>query len=351
MRSGTPGNTNGTPDLIDNQGKSYKKQAGVPRSEKYGYGIKNSNIGLKTSYTYLSSLFFNNLEQMGYRHKTCRRKYFHLLEFLEYWCTAGLSQISEIDSSKISIYQHEHLKKRANKTFPNQLLSLKTQHMHLCSIRDFFQFMVQLGQLSSNPCSSLEWDYPSEKNSRDFLTQTEIKLLYNHCYNLQERAILSIAYGCGLRAGELAAVNCKDVLFNDQILIVPKGKGKKRRTIPMSPGVAADLSQYYNQVRPLLAQGNDYYRGLEAFLLNARGGRMKDYTANKYLKKILVRTQDEGILSKKIGLHSLRHSIASHLLEQGMAVDQVRLFLGHSQLETTQIYTHINAQQLQKLVP
>jgi integrase/recombinase XerD len=77
---------------------------------------------------------------------------------------------------------------------------------------------------------------------------------------------------------------------------------------------------------------------------------MMDETYNKHLKALIERTQNEVLQEKKITMHNLRHSIATHLLEQGIPVEQVRLFLGHSQLETTQIYTHINRQQLQNLI-
>ena len=77
---------------------------------------------------------------------------------------------------------------------------------------------------------------------------------------------------------------------------------------------------------------------------------MKEYTFNKNLKRLIERTENESMKEKTITMHSLRHSIASHLIEQGLPVDQVRQFLGHSQLETTQTYTHINKQQLKRLI-
>ena len=89
-------------------------------------------------------------------------------------------------------------------------------------------------------------------------------------------------------------------------------------------------------------------------MLHSRGGRMNKWTYNQNLKKIVERmaaqTGDQSILTQQITIHHLRHSIASHLIEQGVIVEQVRLFLGHSQLETTQIYTHINQSQLKKLI-
>lgn len=77
---------------------------------------------------------------------------------------------------------------------------------------------------------------------------------------------------------------------------------------------------------------------------------MRPWTANYILRDIIGRTANESLLQKQVSMHVLRHSIASHLLEQGVSIYQVRLFLGHSLLETTQIYTHINRQQLKELI-
>jgi integrase/recombinase XerD len=84
-------------------------------------------------------------------------------------------------------------------------------------------------------------------------------------------------------------------------------------------------------------------------MLHSRGGRMQKGTYNKRLRQLIFRTGNEAIEQKQITIHNLRHSIATHLLEQGIPVEQVREFLGHSQLETTQIYTHINRKHLQNL--
>jgi len=162
-----------------------------------------------------------------------------------------------------------------------------------------------------------------------------------------------LAYGCGLRASELENCNIEDIKLREKILIVPKGKGNKRRVIPMSNGVVKDLSNYYYNEREALTTGRDFKLNVSnqnAFMLHSRGGRMMDDTYNKHLKALIERTENETIKEKQITIHCLRHSIATHLLEQGIAVEQVRIFLGHSQLETTQIYTHISKEQLKELI-
>ena len=118
----------------------------------------------------------------------------------------------------------------------------------------------------------------------------------------------------------------------------------------MSSGVVSDLSDYYFNERIYLTDGRDYKPKDDAFMLNTRGGRMREFTYNKNLKRLIERTQNKTIKEKEISIHNLRHSIATHLIEQGIPVEQVRQFLGHSQLETTQVYTHISKQQLKDLI-
>ncbi|QMU65826.1 MAG: tyrosine-type recombinase/integrase [Flavobacteriaceae bacterium] len=196
----------------------------------------------------------------------------------------------------------------------------------------------------------MQFPYPKAREERTVLDQEEIKQLYKASETAQERAILSLAYGCGLRVGELVNCNIEDIRLREKIIIIPKGKGNKRRVVPLSNGVVKDLADYYYNERESLTKGRDYNPKESAFMLHSRGGRMQKGTYNKHLKILVERTENQEIKDKEITIHNLRHSIATHLLEQGIPVEQVRLFLGHSQLETTQIYTHISRKQIENLM-
>lgn len=145
---------------------------------------------------------------------------------------------------------------------------------------------------------------------------------------------------------EPSAVNTDDIKTNDGILIVPKGKGNKRRVIPMSRKVEQDIKNYEENERYLYLKEETE----KALILNIKGDRMRKYTINKYLKRIITRTGNQNIIEKNISIHNLRHSIATHLLEQGVPVEQVRNFLGHTHLETTEIYTRVSQKQLKALI-
>jgi integrase/recombinase XerD len=138
----------------------------------------------------------------------------------------------------------------------------------------------------------------------------------------------------------------EDIKLDAGILIVPKGKGNKRRVVPMSPGVRSDLKKYIENERDLYVKDECQ----KALLLNIKGDILRKYTCRKILKKIIVRTANQTIIEKNISIHNLRHSIATHLLEKGVPIEQVRNFLGHSHLETTEIYTRVNHEQLKELI-
>jgi integrase/recombinase XerD len=301
------------------------------------------------SYQEESESFYKHLLTLGHSPHGARTKYRYLLEFFCGLEQKGIHEIKEIQTKHLSEH-YQSLKNRPNK-INGEPLSLKTLHHHMRAIQLFFIKQQSEGLLKINPASTIKFPYPKQTNQhkRQILTQSEIGELYHHTISYQEKAILSLAYGCGLRVGELVACNIADIRFRERILIVPKGKGNKRRVVPLSSGVISNLSDYFFKERQKLTKGRDYKKGESAFMLHSRGGRMQKGTYNKRLKALIIRTGNEQIEQKQITIHNLRHSIATHLIEQGIPVEQVREFLGHSQLETTQVYTHINRKHLKNL--
>ena len=300
------------------------------------------------TYQQLAKDYRAYLETVGYRNTTVNEKHRQLIKFLHWLESSQIQKITAIEVYHLESYKNS-LRLQPNQNTGGKL-SGKTIYSKLRALELFFTMLQSKGTITVNPFSTFQNDYKESSAERTILTQSEIKILYEATENHQEKAMLSLAYGCGLRAAELEAVNVQDIKLRDGILIVPKGKGNKRRTIPLSPGVKEDLKNYYYEERPVLLQGGSGTSPEQAFMLHSQGGRMRGYTWNKYLKRIIERTEDITIQSKQISLHSLRHSIATHLLENGIAVEQVRLFLGHRMVETTETYTRVNQEQLQKLI-
>jgi integrase/recombinase XerD len=319
------------------------------RSKKCVYMGRPSNIiVVNEAYRKLAGSFYRNQKRLGFVPRSNRSGFNYLNEFLHWLECRGLLEIKQIQASQIQEY-YGYISERPSKK-DGGALSPKTTHSHMRIIRDLFEMLVQNQEININPTGTLKFPYPPTSQERNVTTQEEIKQLYEVCETAQERAILSLAYGCGLRVAELTYCNIEDIKLREKLIIIPQGKGNKRRVVPMSGGVVKDLSNYYYNEREMLSKGRDFKPGLNAFMLHSRGGRMQKGTYNKILKQLIDRTQNEELKDKQITIHNLRHSIATHLLEQGIAVEQVRLFLGHSQLETTQIYTHISQKQLEDLI-
>ena len=241
-------------------------------------------------------------------------------------------------------YSKENPQKITGKHIKNYYAYLKTKpkqrgkgclseshiYSQMLSVKLYFDYLERTGIIKQNPYN-LKIKQPI-KNERIVFTQQQIRILYKSCEKLQETVIVHLCYGCGLRRNEAELLKTKDINFEQKLLFIRKGKGKKRRVIPLTETILKDLKQYCNET--------EIYRKTEAFLINENGNPLSGNTIYETFKKLMKRTQ--GINENNYCLHSLRHSIATHLLENEMSIEMVRDFLGHSQLITTQVYTRIN---------
>jgi integrase/recombinase XerD len=181
-------------------------------------------------------------------------------------------------------------------------------------------------------------------NEQEVLTKAEVMELYSHTNSRLVKAILALAYGCGLRKREIRVLNTGDVLFHKGIVNV-HGKNNKSRTVPMSDRVIKDLKEYIVYERPKRINSNS---PTEAFILNKHGERFVSCAINgHYLKNLAEATGNKEIIRKGVHLHALRHAIATHLVEEGAPIEFVKRFLGHSLLDTTVLYC--KKRKLQKL--
>jgi integrase/recombinase XerD len=276
--------------------------------------------------------FKTQLERLGYSKTSTLMLPKCLQEFLE---VQQIKQLTAITPEHIQQH-HQYLQIRPNKRRAGALSESHINH-HIYALKTFFKWLEATGVIQMNPISGLLFPSPKSK-PREILTLQEIKTLYNHCETYLERAVLSIYYGCGLRKSEGIKLDLKDIHFRTGLLYVREGKGAKRRVVPMSIVVKHDLQTYAYQERK--AKPNE-----KAFLIGYTGNRINENSASRTLKNLLEKTT----ITKAITLHSLRHSIATHLLEAGLGLENVRDFLGHSHLESTQIYTRISKKQLDRL--
>jgi site-specific recombinase XerD len=218
-------------------------------------------------------------------------------------------------------------------------LSDRMIHHYAYALRTFFSWLEVTGQIHYNPISGLVFGQPAP-GGREPLSRQDVNLLFEATTSRKETALLHLFYSCGLRRSEGEALNRLDVRCKEQLLYVRAGKGAKRRVVPMTAAVAGDLEAYWLQERCGYSTKN--VNDPEAFMLNKMGNRMSGSGYNDLFKVLAGRAG----LSSAITLHHLRHSIATHLLQSGMELEQVRDFLGHCFLETTQLYARPSAEQL-----
>jgi integrase/recombinase XerD len=212
------------------------------------------------------------------------------------------------------------------------------------AIRTYYGFLVGEGRVADDPSDRLE----SPRRGRvlpETLSVPEVEALLGATQVDQplawrDRALLELAYGAGLRVSELCALNLTDLLLSENLVRV-FGKGGKERLVPIGRSVIGAGSVYLHTMRPVLDRGKSRGR----VFLNARGQPLSRVGAWGIVKRA---TQRAGI-KKRVTPHTLRHSFATHLLEGGADLRAVQEMLGHADLSTTQIYTHVDREYLRSV--
>jgi site-specific recombinase XerD len=265
-----------------------------------------------------------------------------LAEFLEYLEKQSCNYIHGIQESHLKNYLNL-LHERPCQTKAGAI-SLNYIRKHLQVIKKFSRYLTESGQESFAVKLRIKG---KSTNIKSILTMAEVNKLYdavrNDALGLRDKAMLALYYGCGLRKNEGVNVDVRDILLEKDLVYVRKGKGYKERYVPLASSNKADLENYLTYGRPYLTGNREpagRTGGDDALLLNVNGKRLK--TAYNRLQQLRAAAR----LNKPVGLHTLRHSIASHLLHSGMKLEQIQRFLGHSSLESTQIYTHLKDGQL-----
>jgi integrase/recombinase XerD len=280
----------------------------------------------------------NWLETLNYSKAVAKNNPRFVREFMEW---SKISDTDQINHGKIAAW-FDHLSTRKHKRKEGGL-SLNYLKGYRNAMSQFSRFLRETGAKSYEVKVKLDHLQESQKS---VLTQQEIQQLYEATnyypdpmikdkglLAARERAILSLFYGCGLRKNEGLHVEINDLDFKQNLLYVRKGKNYKERYVPIARGVKRDFNHYLDYARPMLIRKQQH----ESFLTGWYGSPLK---GSALLERVQLLAAMAGI-EKQIGLHTLRHSIATHLLQSGMKLEQIARFLGHSSLESTQIYTHI----------
>ena len=222
-------------------------------------------------------------------------------------------------------------------------LSARSMARLISALRSFFRFLILSGFLKKDPTSLLTT--PSTWLALPkFLTVAETEALLQapdgkKPRGLRDRAMLEVLYGSGLRVSELASLKLAEINLDDGFLVC-RGKGGKERIVPLGRSACDAIKGYLAAARPL-----DDADGREELFLSRRG---RPFTRQGVWKLLRQHAAKAG-LSERISPHVLRHTFATHLLERGADLRSVQLMLGHSQITTTQIYTHVTRERLRRV--
>ena len=223
-------------------------------------------------------------------------------------------------------------------------LSASSIRRSVSAIRTYYGFLLGEGRVRDDPSDRLE----SPRRGRvlpETLSVTEVEALLGSPKVEQplawrDRALLELAYGAGLRVSELCSLGLTDLLLTENLVRV-FGKGSKERLVPIGRSVIGAVSVYLHTMRPELDRGKSKGR----VLLNARGEPLSRVGAWGVVK----RAAERAGITKRVTPHTLRHSFATHLLEGGADLRAVQEMLGHADLSTTQIYTHVDREYLRSV--
>ena len=281
---------------------------------------------------WLSSLGYSN--SLVYEFKLSAQHFFTWLQ------GQSIVAVNAVTTKHVLSY-FSYLQSRPNKKRKGGL-SVPHLNRNFMAIDKILEFLAQMGLPDVPPPTNyrIKRDQQARINNIKPLTPDEIRLLQSNIehtfpdfdYTLREKKhyqlklIFALYYGCGLRRGEGYKLTLNDIDFNRKTIFVHQGKGYKDRIVPMSEGVYKTLQDYIYNFRNTLK------------LKHKRLFIDGTYTLNVNLQEL---QRVSGLERDKITLHLLRHSIATHLLQNGMSVESIALFLGHDTLESTQVYTHI----------
>lgn len=251
------------------------------------------------------------------------------LKKLEAWCEKAGIEIVELDERDLREWMTDLAVERLNET---------SRRRYLSSIRGFFRFLAMEGHISADPTANLMTAGKTFYLPR-FLNSAEIEKLLaapdvETANGLRDRTIFEVMYACGLRVSELANLKLAEIDLESGILTTT-GKGSKTRKVPVGASAIEWLRRYFALRKPK--------ERVESLFLGERGRPLDRHAIHRIIKEYAAKCGFEGVSA-----HTLRHSFATHLVQNDADIRSVQQMLGHADISTTQIYTHVTSKQLKK---
>lgn len=259
-----------------------------------------------------------------------------------------LARETEIESINEALPRHLHQYQMAlcqgRAKEEGGMLSVSTQAKRLSAIKTWFEWMASEQLLAFNPARALVMPKVPRSLPRDVLTQEEARMLLEStpiekAGDVRDRAMLEVLYGSGIRREELLSLTIYDADLAQGSLRIELGKGRQTRIVPLTRSAIAALKLYLEEVRPQWAS----QAGGTVLFVSSRSGRA---LSDNDLLRIVRKAAKRAGIKKHVTPHTLRHSCATHLLQEQADIRQIQKLLGHRKLSTTEIYTHVEISDL-----
>ena len=257
--------------------------------------------------------------------------------FAEFLGKRGVSESADVTRAEIDAYLGEEREEGKKST---------TRARRMAAIRMWLKFLKERRYIRKNPAELI--DAPKKaKSLPKVLSEEETFSMLDAVSGkdpreLRDRAMLEVMYGCGLRVSELCALSTDDIIADGELLRV-LGKGSKERVVPIGKAAGRALTDYFASARDVFTKGDPSVTTV--FVTRLR----KPFTRQAVFKMIKERATAVGIDPKRISPHVLRHCFASHMLQHGADIRAIQELLGHADIGTTQIYTHVDTHRFGEL--
>lgn len=252
-----------------------------------------------------------------------------LSSFLNFLTQSGIDDLADVTTNHIASFF---------KLLKNSGLNETSSARYFSSVKGFFNYLSKNDYIKSNPVERISPPKISRKLP-EVLNVREVNAILDQPntkdpIGIRDKAILELFYACGTRISELINIKLNDLFLNEEVIRV-FGKGSKERLIPIGSSAIKWIEEYLQKSRPLLAKN---YKSENYLFLNQRGTKF----SRMGIWKIVNHYAKQAGIEKNVHPHTFRHSFATHLIEGGADLRAVQEMLGHSDISTTQIYTHID---------
>jgi integrase/recombinase XerD len=275
--------------------------------------------------------------------RTIDRRSFSLGKFIEYCTERGIEHASEITPEAIAAYRRHLFHHRNKRT--GKALKFCTQASYLSAVRHWMTWLFDQNHIDTNPATDIELPKEEQRLPASVLTESEAETVLSIVdlttpSGLRDRAILETFYSTGMRRAELINLQLDDLNRDDQLIMIRQGKGRKDRVVPIGKRALQWIEKYFQEARPELMD-----EPTTTLFLTTRGNDFHPNALTAVVRNYIVAA---GI-TKRGSCHILRHTTATVMLEHGADLRSIQTLLGHENLNTTQIYTHVSIKRLREV--